>query len=105
MEYERNQNQENSISNLNESMKGTLNPKQVNDNMKMVFASMDIGKIKAMEEIKNDHKTDDFKFENLQYYSLKVAKELMDGVKKQNQNDKNKQKHSQKRKSVDTRLV
>lgn len=105
LEYERNQNQENSISNLNESMKGTLNPKQVNDNMKMVFASMDIGKIKAMEEIKNDHKTDDFKFENLQYYSLKVAKELMDGVKKQNQNDKNKQKHSQKRKSVDTRLV
>ena len=105
LEYERNQNQENSISNLNESMKGTLNPKQVNDNMKIVFASMDIGKIKAMEEIKNDHKTDDFKFENLQYYSLKVAKELMDGVKKQNQNDKNKQKHSQKRKSVDTRLV
>ena len=105
LEYERNQNQENSISNLNDSLKGTLNPKQVNDNMKMVFASMDIGKIKAMEEIKNDHKTDDFKFENLQYYSIKVAKELMDGVKKQNQNEKNKQKTSQKRKSVDTRLV
>ena len=106
LEYERNHNHENSISNVNDdSFKGALNPKQVNDNMKMVFASMDIGKIKAMEEIKNAHQTDDFRFDNLKYYSIKVAKELMDEVKKQNQNE-NKQKTSLKRKSVvNTRVV
>ena len=73
-----------------------MNPKQVNDNMKMAFASMDISKIKAMEKIKSDHKSDDFKFDNLKIYSEKVADELMDNIIRANQNEKKQQNKLQK---------
>ena len=72
------------------------NPKLVNDNMKIAFANMDMSKLKTFEDIKNAHKMEDFKFENLKIYSENVAKEIMDNINKSNQNDKKQQKNHQK---------
>ena len=72
------------------------NPKLVNDNMKIAFANMDMSKLKTFEDIKNAHKMEDFKFENLKLYSENVAKEIMENINKANQNDKKQQKNHQK---------
>ena len=56
--------------------------------MKTAFASMDIGKIKTMEKIKNNPHPEDFKLENLIAYSQKVADEVMENVNKNNQGEK-----------------
>ena len=69
LEYEYNFNADENLD-FNEP-KPTLNPQQVNDNMKMAFANMDMGKIKTMEKIKTEHK-DDFRLEDLKKYSEKV---------------------------------
>ena len=75
------------MNNKNESDLG-VSTRQVNDNMKTAFASMDIGKIKTMEKIKNNPHPEDFKLENLIAYSQKVADEVMENVNKNNQGEK-----------------
>ena len=82
--------------NHSEQQKNLANPKQVNDNMKIAFANMDMSKLKTFEDIKNAHKMEDFKFENLKLYSENVAKEIMENINKVNQNDKKQQKNHQK---------
>ena len=86
VEYERNNNSDDQDLESNEPKQG-LNPQQVNENMKMAFAIMDMGKIKTMEKIKTEHK-DDFRLEDLKKYSEKVAQELLDNVYKANQGEK-----------------
>ena len=71
----------------NESL-GGMTTKQVNDNMKMAFANMDINKIKTMEKIKNNQNPEDFKLENLINYSKDIASEVMNNINKSNQTDK-----------------
>lgn len=71
----------------NESLSG-MTTKQVNDNMKMAFANMDINKIKTMEKIKNNQNPEDFKLENLINYSKDIASEVMNNINKSNQPDK-----------------
>ena len=61
--------------------KQTLNPQIVNENMKIAFSNMDMGKIKYMEKIKTEHK-DEFKLEDLIKYSEKVAEELLENINK-----------------------
>ena len=73
--------------NKNESSNG-MSTKQVNDNMKMAFANMDINKIKTMEKIKNNQNPEDFKLENLINYSKDIASEVMNNINKSNQTDK-----------------
>ena len=97
LEYEKNLTNEDNSGMNNEPARATMNPKQVNDNMKMAFASMDISKIKSMEKIKSDHKSDDFKFDNLKMYSEKVADELMENIIRANQNEKKEKNKLQKR--------
>ena len=75
------------MNNKNDSDLG-VSTKQVNDNMKLAFASMDINKIKTMEKIKNNQHPEDFKLENLIAYSQKVADEVMENINKNNQNEK-----------------
>ena len=82
--------------NHSEQQKNLANPKQVNDNMKIAFANMDMSKLKTFEDIKNAHKMEDFKFENLKLYSENDAKEIMENINKVNQNDKKQQKNHQK---------
>ena len=65
-----------------------MTTKQVNDNMKMAFANMDINKIKTMEKIKNNQNPEDFKLENLINYSKDIASEVMNNINKSNQTDK-----------------
>ena len=50
-----------------------------------------------MEKIKSDHKSDDFKFDNLKMYSEKVADELMENIIRANQNEKKEKNKLQKR--------
>ena len=71
----------------NESLAG-ISTKQVNDNMKMAFANMDINKIKTMEKIKNNQNPEDFKLENLINYSKDIANEVLNNINKSNQPDK-----------------
>ncbi len=71
----------------NESGEG-ISTKQVNDNMRVAFANMDINKIKTMEKIKNNQTPEDFKLENLINYSKEIAKEVMNNITKPNQQDK-----------------
>ncbi len=71
----------------NESMAG-ISTKQVNDNMKIAFANMDINKIKTMEKIKNNQNPEDFKLENLINYSKDIAAEIMNNINRSNQPDK-----------------
>jgi hypothetical protein len=71
----------------NESVSG-LSTKQVNDNMKLAFANMDINKIKTMEKIKNNQHPEDFKLENLINYSKDIAEEVLNNINKTNQNEK-----------------
>ena len=97
LEYEKNLTNEDNSGMNNEPARATMNPKQVNDNMKMAFASMDISKIKSMEKIKSDHKSDDFKFDNLKMYSEKVADELIENIIRANQNEKKEKNKLQKR--------
>ena len=96
LEYEHNiiTDEENVVN--SEQQKNYINTKQVNDNMKIAFANMDMSKLKTFDEIKNAHKMEDFKFENLKMYSENVAKEILDNINKTNQNDKKQQKHHQK---------
>ena len=94
LEYEYNFNADENLD-FNEP-KPTLNPQQVNDNMKMAFANMDMGKIKTMEKIKTEHK-DDFRLEDLKKYSEKVAEELMENITKANQGDKKNQNKAPKK--------
>lgn len=77
--------------NLMEIKKESVSTRQVNDNMKMAFANMDIGKIKAMEKIKNEQHPEDFKLENLIAYSQRVADEVLDNINKANQIEKKQQ--------------
>ena len=79
--------EENIPGNKNESYNG-MTTKQVNDNMKMAFANMDINKIKTMEKIKNNQNPEDFKLENLINYSKDIASEVMNNINKSNQTDK-----------------
>ena len=79
--------EENIPGNKNESSNG-MTTKQVNDNMKMAFANMDINKIKTMEKIKNNQNPEDFKLENLINYSKDIASEVMNNINKSNQTDK-----------------
>ena len=78
---------ENIPGNKNESS-NAMTTKQVNDNMKMAFANMDINKIKTMEKIKNNQNPEDFKLENLINYSKDIASEVMNNINKSNQTDK-----------------
>ena len=94
LEYEYNFNADENLD-FNEP-KPTLNPQQVNDNMKMAFANMDMGKIKTMEKIKTEHK-DDFRLEDLKKYSEKVAEELLENINKANQGDKKNQNKAPKK--------
>ena len=71
----------------NESGVG-ISTKQVNDNMRMAFANMDINKIKTMEKIKNNQNPEDFKLENLISYSKDIANEVLNNINKSNQPDK-----------------
>ena len=71
----------------NESISG-MSTRQVNDNMKMAFANMDINKIKTMEKIKNNQHPEDFKLENLINYSKDIAEEVLNNINKTNQNEK-----------------
>jgi chromosome segregation ATPase len=79
--------EENIPGNKNESL-GGITTKQVNDNMKMAFANMDINKIKTMEKTKNNQNPEDFKLENLINYSKDIAFEVMNNINKSNQTDK-----------------
>ena len=79
--------EENIPGNKNESLNG-ITTKQVNDNMKLAFANMDINKIKTMEKIKNNQNPEDFKLENLINYSKDIAYEVMNNINKSNQTDK-----------------
>lgn len=76
------------FSNIYEEAILGLTPGQVNENMKMAFANMDIGKLKTMEKIKNEHRPEDFRLENLKLYSMKVADEVIDNVNKINVGEK-----------------
>ena len=67
---------------------GGVTTKQVNDNMKMAFANMDINKIKTMEKIKNNQNPEDFKLENLINYSKDIANEVLNNINRSNQPDK-----------------
>ena len=98
LEYEHNIISDDQDTGMNHSdqQKNLANPKQVNDNMKIAFANMDMSKLKTFEDIKNAHKMEDFKFENLKVYSENVAKEIMENINKANQNDKKQQKNHQK---------
>ncbi len=78
---------EDKIGGKNESVSG-VSTRQVNDNMKMAFANMDINKIKTMERIKNNQLPDDFKLETLINYSKDIADEVLNNIKKNNQNEK-----------------
>ena len=71
----------------NESGEG-ISTKQVNDNMRVAFANMDINKIKTMEKIKNNQNPEDFKLENLISYSKDIANEVLNNINKSNQPDK-----------------
>ena len=71
----------------NESISG-MSTKQVNDNMKVAFANMDINKIKTMEKIKNNQLPEDFKLETLINYSKDIADEVLNNINKNNQNEK-----------------
>ena len=71
----------------NENESG-ISTRQVNDNMKVAFANMDINKIKTMERIKNNQLPDDFKLETLINYSKDIADEVLNNINKNNQNDK-----------------
>ena len=71
----------------NESGEG-ISTKQVNDNMRVAFANMDINKIKTMEKIKNNQTPEYFNLENLINYSKEIAKEVMHNITKPNQQDK-----------------
>ena len=72
----------------NENIDKAMTTKQVNDNMKMAFANMDMNKIKSMEKIKNSQSPDDFKLENLIKFSENIADEVMNNINKVNQPDK-----------------
>jgi hypothetical protein len=71
----------------NESEAG-MSTRQVNDNMKMAFANMDINKIKTMEKIKNNQLPEDFKLETLINYSKDIADEVLNNINKNSQNEK-----------------
>ena len=71
----------------NESISG-MSTKQVNDNMKLAFANMDINKIKTMEKIKNNQHPEDFKLENLINYSKDIAEEVLNNINKTKKKEK-----------------
>ena len=79
--------EENAKGGKNENESG-ISTRQVNDNMKMAFANMDINKIKTMERIKNNQLPDEFKLETLINYSKDIADEVLNNINKSNQNEK-----------------
>ena len=94
LEYDYNMKSDEQNLDFNEP-KQTLNPQIVNENMKIAFSNMDMGKIKYMEKIKTEHK-DEFKLEDLIKYSEKVADELMETIKGNTGDKKNQNRASKK---------
>lgn len=60
-----------------------LNPRQVNEQMKLFFANLDISKLKTFEKIKLNQKPDEIKFENIYDFSNQVIYELDENVRNQ----------------------
>ena len=79
--------EENAKGGKNENESG-ISTRQVNDNMKMAFANMDINKIKTMERIKNNQLPDEFKLETLINYSKDIADEVLNNINKSNKKEK-----------------
>ena len=69
--------------------KDKSNPKIINEQMKLFFANLDISKLKTFEKIKNNHKADEIKFENISLFSDNVLSELQENVKNQQLGKKN----------------
>lgn len=65
------------------SSKDKLNPRLINEQMKLFFANLDISKLKRFEKIKNSHKAEDIKFENIATFSDYILEELQENVKNQ----------------------
>lgn len=63
--------------------KDRLNPRQVNEQMKLFFANLDISKLKTFEKIKLNQKLEEIKFENIFEFSNQVISELDENVKNQ----------------------
>ena len=89
LEYSHNLNAEDDLGVIDPSR--GLKSKEINENMKAAFTSMDISKIKAMEKIKSDHKADDFKLESVMQYSKEVVQEVLDNINRANANEKKQQ--------------
>lgn len=79
------------------SSKEKTNPRLINDQMKLFFANLDISKLKTFEKIKNSHKADEIKFENISLFSDYVLNELQENVKNQ-QLGKKSNKYNMKKK-------
>lgn len=60
-----------------------MNIKNINDQMKLFFANLDISKIKAFEKIKSNQKNEDIKFNNIAQFSNEVINELRDNITNQ----------------------
>lgn len=65
----------------NETIKDRLNPRHINDQMKLFFANLDISKLKTFEKIKLNQKPDEIKFENIFEFSNQVLFELDETVR------------------------
>lgn len=89
LEYSHNLNAEEDNQGLIEPNR--LKSREINENMKAAFTSMDISKIKAMEKIKSDHKADDFKLESVMQYSKEVVQEVLDNINRSNANERKQQ--------------
>jgi len=64
-----------------ETIKDRLNPRHVNDQMKLFFANLDISKLKTFEKIKLNQKPDEIKFDNIYEFSNQVLFELDETVR------------------------
>lgn len=69
--------------------KEKTNPRLINEQMKLFFANLDISKLKTFEKIKNSHKAEEIKFENISLFSDYVLNELQENVKNQQLGKKN----------------
>lgn len=73
----------------NKEINVNSNPRQVNEDMKLFFANLDISKLKTFEKMKNAHKSDEIKFENIFDFSNQVISELNENVENQKSGKKN----------------
>ena len=73
----------------NDIIKDKLNPRQVNEQMNLFFANLDISKLKTFEKIKLNQKPEEIKFENIFEFSNQVIYELDDNVRNQQMGKKN----------------